>query len=208
MQRFARFSIPFKIFILAAGILGLWMELGIGTADFSLTKLRMFTALSNLAVVLYYIYHLSAAYRNRLSAGAVKWKVLITLGIVLTGLVAHFMLRDVYLSLPVEYRPVWWIQHYIVPISTFVDWLVFDERGQMKWWMPLFATSFPLIYCAITMFVVAGLGIGDYPYPFLDVNTLGAGPVILAILGLSAGFIIVGYLLYGYDHLITYKKNA
>lgn len=203
-----KLSIPFKVFIIVAGTLGLCLEFSSDTAILDLTKLRMFTCLSNLAVVIYYIVHVIFALRGRSTERLEKWKVLITLGIVLTGLVAHFMLRDVYLSIPANHHPIWWIQHYVVPISTFIDWAVFDARGRMQWWMPLFATIFPLAYCTVTMFYVGVLHIGDYPYPFLDVNTLGVGPVLLAIVGLSVGFIVVGYLLYGIDHTLAKRPHA
>ena len=96
--------------------------------------------------------------------------------------------------------------HYVVPIATFLDWILFDEKGKTDKIMPLFATLFPIIYVVVSM-IAAQFMTGDnkYTYPFLNVDMLGAGMVALNILLLAAAFIAVGYLGVWVDHRLTRK---
>lgn len=231
-----RASIIFKIFIIIVGITGIALQCGVGTDKISLLSFCMFTTQSNLAVIVYYICHLlicrksdcvtventskapnsdcedavNKQHRRAREEGLVQWKFLITMGILLTGLVAHFMLQGQFDDLPAGHRFGLILLHYVVPISVFLDWLLFDEKGRTKKWMPLFATIFPLLYVTTAMIVVAGFGLLTYPYPFLNVDVLGWTAVLLTIAGLSAAFVAVGFLGYALDHLLkkqvpTYK---
>ncbi len=46
------------------------------------------------------------------------------------------------------------------------------------------------------------------PYPFLNVDTLGAGTVVLNIILLSAAFLTVGYLGVAADHWMKKWANS
>lgn len=51
-----------------------------------------------------------------------------------------------------------------------------------------------------------GSGIGyesRYPYPFMDVDKLGWGKVLLTAVILLAFFILLGYIFYGVDSLLS-----
>lgn len=197
-------SAVFKIWIIFAGVLGILLQCGLGSGEMSLESFVMFTTLSNVAVIVYYVCHLILCRQHKNAPEClVRWKFLITLSIMLTGLVAHFMLRHIFDALPAMQRYGLTLLHYVVPTSVLLDWLLFDEKGHTRAWMPLFAAIFPLSYLAAAMILVAGLGIGDYPYPFLDIDTLGLGTVLLIILGLCAAFITVGYLGYRLDHCLA-----
>lgn len=72
--------------------------------------------------------------------------------------------------------------------------------------MPLFATTFPILYVVITMLVAQIIPLKNkYPYPFLDVDTLGMGIVWLNIVFLAMGFLAVGYVGVWIDHKIKSK---
>ncbi len=60
------------------------------------------------------------------------------MGITVTWLVAHFILGSFTMgaSLRVSIRLV----HYVVPIMTLLDWLLFDEKGRMRATSPLLWT--------------------------------------------------------------------
>ena len=61
--------------------------------------------------------------------------------------------------------------------------------------MPLFAAFFPIVYVAVSMIAAQFLtGDGKYLYPFLNVDTLGVGAVVLNIVLLTVAFLAVGYL--------------
>lgn len=50
--------------------------------------------------------------------------------------------------------------------------------------------------------------VGIYPYPFLDVNTLGYGPAILGGLGVVAGFVVFVLLLYGVERVQSGRRQT
>ena len=159
----------------------------------------MFTTLSNIAVAVFYLAYLIAELRKPASAeNSVKFrycKFLITMSIMLTGLVAHLMLRGMFDQMDTIAKAGLTLLHYVVPIGTFLDWLIFDVKGNTTWKMPLFAALFPIVYVTVSMIAAQFLtGEGKYPYPFLNVDTLGVGVVVLNIVLLAVAFLAVGYL--------------
>lgn len=191
-------SYVYKAGIVLMAVLGILLQCGIGTAHFSFSSFRMFTTLSNCAVALYYILYLICVLHVNLSLKSRKilkyFKFLITMSILLTGLVAHFMLRGMFEHMGTMTKAGLMLLHYIVPIGTLLDWILFDEKGKTDWKMPLFSAVFPLIYVGVTLLTASCFPSGNrYPYPFLDVDTLGVQGVTKNVLLLSAVFLLAGY---------------
>ncbi len=198
-------SIIYKCLIFLCAIFGILLQCGLGTDNFSLYSFRMFTTLSNLAVAVFYLAYIIAEFRRSGSAeNSVKFryfKFLITMSILLTGLVAHFMLQGMFDDMDATAKAGLTFLHYVVPIGTFLDWFLFDVKGNTKWKMPLFAALFPIVYVAVSMIAAQFLtGENKYPYPFLNVDALGAGAVALNIVLIALGFFAVGYLAVAADH--------
>ena len=198
-------SIIFKCLILLSAVTGILLQCEVGTGNFSLYSFRMFTTLSNLAVAVFYLAYLITELRMPASAeSSVKFgycKFLITMCIMLTGLVAHFMLRGMFDSMDAIAKAGLTLLHYVVPIGTLLDWLIFDVKGNTTWKMPVFAALFPIIYVAVSMIAAQFLtGESKYPYPFLNADMLGIGAVALNIVLLAAAFLAVGYLGVAVDH--------
>ena len=203
MQR--TMSVIFKCLIFLSAVLGILLQCKVGTSDFSLSSFRMFTTLSNLAVAMFYlVYVLAELCKPGSAENSVKFsycKFLITMSILLTGLVAHFMLRGMFDRMDVIVKAGLVLLHYVVPIGTFLDWLLFDVKGKTTRKMPLFAALFPILYAAVSMIAAQFLtGENKYPYPFLNVDALGVGAVVLNIVLLAVAFLAVGYLGVAADH--------
>ena len=209
-----KISLIYKVFIVLAAVIGILLQCEIGTSNFSLSSFRMFTTLSNLAVAVFFITYITV----RVSKSACSetketalryFKFMITMSIMLTGLVAHFMLREMFVNMEPIAKAGLTLLHYVVPIATFLDWILFDEKGKTDKKMPLFAALFPIIYVVVSM-IAAQLMTGDnkYPYPFLNVDMLGAGMVALNIVLLAAAFIAVGYLGVWVDHKLDRKGRT
>ena len=105
--------------------------------------------------------------------------------------------------------------HVVLPILYIGDWFLFYQRKQTKWYDPLLSLMIPLIYVAYIMirapFVTldpANKDIMRYPYFFLNVDDLGAGGVAKWVGILMAGFVVVGYLLVGLDHLLVHRRKT
>lgn len=205
-------SLSYKCLIILSAVTGILLQCEIGTSSFSLSSFRMFTTLSNLAVAVFYLAYVTAELRMPGCAeNSVKFgyfKFLITMSIMLTGLVAYFMLRGLFDGMDAIVKAGLVLLHDVVSIGTFLDWVLFDAKGKTTWKMPLFATVFPIVYVAVSMIAAQFLtGDGKYPYPFLNVDLLGAGAVVLNILLLAVAFLAVGYLGVAVDHALGRRKR-
>lgn len=101
------------------------------------------------------------------------WRVLrfdALLGIIITGLVFETILA------PLVHLEGWAYVatigfHYISPWATLIGWLLFGPRPRATWATTALAFIWPLLWLVYTF--VHGAVTGWYPYPFLDVDTIG-----------------------------------
>ena len=198
--RITAVSVVYKALIVLTGIYGLLLVFGIFDGRFSLSSLRFFTVLSNLLCVVYFaadiVYIIT--HKETLPVWFPALKGIATMAITVTLLVAHFILGMCFtmadsLSLTLV------VMHYAVPILTIADWLLFDPKGLMTFRSPLYWAIGPLLYFVYAMIAArigGGIGYGGsrYPYPFMDVDQLGWGTVLLTILYLTAFFLALGYV--------------
>jgi uncharacterized membrane protein YeaQ/YmgE (transglycosylase-associated protein family) len=84
----------------------------------------------------------------------------------------------------------------VVPLLALVGWLVFGPRPRVTARVVLLALVFPVLWLLGTLLV--GAVSGWYPYPFVDVDEQGPGPVAVAclgVLGLLVALLLLGWLL-------------
>lgn len=88
--------------------------------------------------------------------------------------------------------------HVVTPCLLIVDWLLFVPKGAFRWTDPLRWTLIPYAYLAFAFaFGAAG---GEftpgqkYPYPFMNVDTLGVGGVAVWLVALSVALVVVGFI--------------
>ena len=111
--------------------------------------------------------------------------------ITLTGVVYHVALASV-LELNGVHQLGNQLVHTVVPILTVVGWLMFGPRGLTSARIAWLSLVFPA--CWLTFTLIRGAVIHWYPYPFIDVTTLGYAKVVLncvwvsvLLLGLAGG---------------------
>ncbi|MDE7163743.1 MAG: Pr6Pr family membrane protein [Clostridia bacterium] len=92
--------------------------------------------------------------------------------------------------------------HVFSPVLFVLDFMLFDEHRTVKVYYPVLGLIFPLIYFFYILLLGACIPDFKYPYFFLDVDKYGYGIVGLGVLAFTAGFLIIGYLLWLYDKLI------
>lgn len=113
------------------------------------------------------------------------------IGISITGLVHWFFLRPL-LQLSGGSLVADKLLHVVVPLLAVVGWLLFGPRPRVTWAALRGALIWPVLWLVATL--VVGAVSGWYPYPFLNVGQLGAGPVALAVLGVTLLFLVLGAL--------------
>jgi hypothetical protein len=82
--------------------------------------------------------------------------------------------------------------HIVVPLLTFVGWIVVGPRGVLRSSDVLPALVWPVVWLGATL--ALGPVTRWYPYPFLDVAVLGLGPVLLTCLGIAVLFLVLAGL--------------
>jgi Na+-transporting NADH:ubiquinone oxidoreductase subunit NqrE len=96
--------------------------------------------------------------------------------------------------------------HIVVPVLTLVGWLFFGPRGYVLRSDVLPALAWPVAW------LVATLGLAPithwYPYPFLNVDRLGWGPVILACVVVSVLFLALAGLVLWSDHRLPGESRT
>ncbi len=133
----------------------------------------------------------------------VKLKAATTMAIMVTGIVYHFLLGDPKAEGFFNLDNI--IVHYIVPFMFVLDWILFDKKHSLTLKDPLTWLAIPYIYCGYAL--IRGPIVGpehpiQYAYFFIDVNIYGYGGVFLWVIGLTAAFLLVGYLMWFVEKII------
>ena len=208
-------SIGWKIVLLVVGAYGLLDGAGILAGAYDANFPHMFTNVSNLFAWGYFLLATISLVRNRddeapTFAPVVKYTA--TISLLVTMLIAHFLLFDAMFK---DGQLVWHLValHYVVPLMTLLDWLLFDEKGNMPAWGPFAWMSLVLAYLAVVMVGAGPLGlflgggttadVSRYPYTFLDPGISGVGGVAVFCGAMLAAFIALGYVLFGADRLLA-----
>lgn len=168
-----------------------------------------YTNLSNVAVFVFFVVFavfeiLNLIKKTHLGKNTLFYtaKGAITMCIVITGLIYHFLLAE-------PNNPGFWeagniIKHYLVPIMVLVDWIVFDSRQRYKWWSPL--TNVILPYAYLIFALVRGALVGpdaplQYCYGFINVTEYGALQVFINCVVISLAVVALSYLIFLVDQL-------
>lgn len=218
-----RFSLVWKVILLLFCTYGLLDGAGILSGAYTPDFPHMFTNVSNLFAWGYFFCAVLHTLRgrgpgsrdltgdsSRTFAPAVKYTA--TVSLLVTMLIAHFMLFDAMFR---GGELVWHlvILHYVVPLMALLDWAFFDEKGKMPLWGPVVWMSLVLAYLAFAMVYVGVFGgymgggttgdITPYPYTFLDPGLSGAGGVAAFCSAMFVLFLLLGYLLLALDRLLA-----
>jgi hypothetical protein len=94
--------------------------------------------------------------------------------------------------------------HYAVPVMYLVGWLAGPHGGLHRRGL-LAALAFPTVYLGWALLV--GRLSGQYPYPFLDLKTLGTALVLRNVLGVAVVFVVGGALLWWLDSALAARRR-
>lgn len=204
-----RISLIYRIVLIICGIYGLYLNFtGLNGNAYKL--LHYFTILSNVLVVLFFIFLIVNHYRNK---EYLHIKGAITMSITITFLVFHFMLRPTMFNMiGTDYSPYSaanLLLHYVVPLMTILDWILFDTKGEYKAYDPLLWLIIPTAYYVFStingIFGYTFINGSHYPYFFIDYDSLGLLGVLRYVLLILVAFIILGYIYYIIDRMLSKK---
>lgn len=153
-----------------------------------------FTILINIAAFFVYAAYL---FPGRFTFfGSPLMRATIAVAIAIVGLVYATVLAGIW-----EPKGLFWVcdtlLHYVAPVVFVAWWLLDGRNGTLTFTNIPKMLIFPVIYCAYA--VARGLLTGLYAYPFLDVNTLGAGKVFINIVFVAALFLLFSIAAVAYD---------
>ncbi|MEN1761393.1 Pr6Pr family membrane protein [Anoxynatronum sibiricum] len=152
--------------------------------------MRLFTNQTNLLVVAWSLYSCLKTPERREGLHLPKGlRGGLAVYITLTMAVFHVYLRQGYFLTPPLFA-VSLVAHYLVPLAYLTDWLLTESRGYYRWHFLTYWSLYPLGYGLVTM--VVGSLTGEYPYPFLNWQEQGVGPVLLQSAGVLLAVLLLG----------------
>ncbi|HFI0143426.1 TPA: Pr6Pr family membrane protein [Streptococcus suis] len=166
---------------------------------YGIGMLMYYTVLSNLLVSVFAVYMVYAMYKglDLQSAKFLRIKAAVTMSIMITCVVYHFMLAPIADDF---WRVENMLCHYIVPVYFLLDTLLADQQGQYKWFDPIWWTILPVLYMIFGLVngLIIKIPIPDakdspFAYFFLNVPNYGWTYVLT-----YAGTIFVAYLICGF----------
>ena len=208
------FQLMFQTAFCTLGFLGIIASFGTFNYDWRGDFYVHFTNLSNYLCIGIVLAELIQTVKKKEDSYVDKLPLLKFIGvlaILLTFIVFNFILagdREMYLNFQINSV----LFHIILPILYVLDWFLFYERGKVKIIYPVYSTIFPIVY-VVFIFIRAWILNFDptvpyiYPYFFLNLDKLGVVGVIKWVVLLSLGFIVVGFLFYGIDKILSRNKK-
>ena len=106
-----------------------------------------------------------------------------------TFVVVILLLSDVDVQLQVNWAE--FTLHKLFPIVVVLDWLIDPPRVSLGFRDALIWLIYPLIWTGLT--IGRGAADGWYPYPFLDPANGGYATVVIAVAGITIGFVLLAF---------------
>lgn len=188
-------AVIFKWLIFIAAFFAVTLQVGLFSGKLNLSVLTYFTLMTNVACMVYYPFAaIGQARTGHSPCPALKGALLMCVSV--TGLVYHFMLHGRFeMQGTILLSNI--LLHYVVPVATAADWVLFDDKGffdlrsAIRWLLaPVAYTIF--VHIAVAMGAHLGPYGEKYPYFFMDVDAMGIPVSIAVLIGMAAGFFLLG----------------
>lgn len=103
--------------------------------------------------------------------------------------------------------PIYLLLHAVVPVLALMDWLLFGEKGKLRWISPVLWLIVPNVYF---LYVVLRAKLTDagWLYAFLNPQTAGRKSVLLTVLFVDLFALALGYLIVSIDKLTVKRKKS
>lgn len=202
-------SVSFKIIIVLSALYGVYLNSGL-PEKFSPQMFLYYTILSNILCLGYFIYASIITIINDEHKLNMSLKGSVTMAITVTMIIYWFILVPAGFVMGDGKQLANLLVHLFVPLLVLLDYLLFDPKGKLQKKDPLFWLSIPLAYYIFTFiayfFDVRYMSDTRFPYFFIDHTIIGIPNVILSVCGLIIFFVVLGYLIYFIDYLLSKKQ--
>jgi len=94
--------------------------------------------------------------------------------------------------------------HDVMPLLFFIYWWRCVPKGSLRCKHIGAWVMYPLVYFAYVL--LRGHLLGQYQYPFIDVDTLGYPQVFVNAGGILAGFIVIAFTVLGLDNVLKTRR--
>ena len=171
--------------IFVAAVMGILLQCGVFTDHPDYSVLNYYTLMSNILCAVYYLPAALWACRKKGGTLLPQVKGTLVMCIIVTGMVYQFFLAGRF-EMQGTLLLSNMLLHYVVPVMTVLDWILFDKKGYFKRYSPFLWVIAPVAYFIYVNIRVAGGAIlgpyGDkYPYYFMDYDKLGVPRSFLSI---------------------------
>ncbi len=151
-----------------------------------------FTILTNLLVALCFTFILLAKKIKSAYFLGKRTLTAVTVYIIIVGLVYNLILRFLWNPEGLQFI-VDELLHSVIPLLCFIFWWLNVSREKLEWKDAFPWLLYPLLYILYSL--VHGRISNYYPYPFIDVNTLGYKQVAINSILLAGCFWVVSCIL-------------
>lgn len=208
-------QIVYRTIYITLGFIGIIGSFGYFNRSFNQDFYVMYTNLSNYFCIGVTLYLLINNIRNK-DENKISTSMSIIRFISVIMILVTFFVYDILLAKDKTISDYFFsisnlIMHLILPLMFLVDWILFNNHNNAKWYYPFLSTILPLIYVAFIL--IRALILGNsysgtlYPYFFLNVERLGLGGVTLWVIILVVFFVALGYILFMFDRFKTIKEK-
>lgn len=216
-----KLTFTYRLFYLIICGTGLLMHYSPDNAKANMKMLSYFTIQMNLlcfilfAFLLQYTYRelkaTAPAEREQLRKKLSTFRGMVLVSIIIVFLAYNFVLKNTGFSMargcPTTITAKDIFVHYLVPIMTFLDWLLFEPKGQFQYADPFLWLFLPICYyCIINIKTV--FHTCSYPYYFIDIDQLGLHTVLNNAFLFVLVCLVIGYGITLFDRLLLliYRK--
>lgn len=196
-------SLIYKIVLVVLCGIGLCLNIFHSDIDYLIEQLSYYTILSNLlcfivfTIITIKIIKNFKNYNNESYLPGLKCGT--TIAITVTFLVFHFILRPDFIvngNSSIELDSINnLLVHYIVPLMTIFDWILFDKKENYKIKDLAKYSLIPVIYLIFSiikaMFKYTFATGSNYPYYFLDIDKYGLFDVTRNVILITIGFFCI-----------------
>ena len=200
-----RVALTFRVIAALVIALGITRLFGIGDPPISPSSLLFYTMQSNILCFMWMVLLIVRTVKDLRRDGRKGWSTpsprfggAVMQAITVTMLIYLVVLLPQSEPGYVPFTLTDTLVHVVTPVLLIIDWALFSPKGRFRGWDPLVWAALPYLYLLFA-FGWGALG-GEFspgksfPYPFMDIGSLGLSGVALWIVALTVALIAVGYL--------------